>query len=49
MKVVENDVAISLTSKDVDLVVDQHSRMTISALWNGPPLLAFMPSQLLGP
>ena len=49
MQVVENDVTVSLTPEDVDLVIDQHSRMTISALWNGPPLLAFMPPQLLGP
>lgn len=49
MQVVENDVAISLTPKDIDLVIDQYSRMTISALRDGPPLLAFMPPQLLGP
>jgi hypothetical protein len=49
MQVVENDVTISLTPKDVDLAIDQYSRMTISALWHGPSLQAFMPSQLLGP
>ena len=49
VQVVENDVAISLTPKDVDLVVDQHPRMTISPLWNWASLQAFMPPQLLGP
>ena len=49
VQVVENDVAVSLAPKDVNFVVDQHSRMTISALRNGSSLQAFMPTQLLGP
>ena len=49
MQIVENDVAVSLTPKDVDLVVDQYPRMTVSALGNGPSLQAFMPPQLFGP
>lgn len=48
MQVVENDIAVSLTPKDIDLVVDQYSRVTISSLRDGPSLLAFMPPQLLG-
>ncbi len=49
VQVVKNDVAVSLAPKDVDLVVYQYSRMTISTLWNGPSFQAFMPTQLLGP
>ena len=49
VQVVENDVSVSLAPKDVDLVVDQYPRMTVSALGNGPSLQTFMPPQLLGP
>ena len=49
MQVVKYNVSVSLSSKDIDLVVDEAARMAISALGYSTSLNALVPPQLFIP
>ena len=46
VEIVEENIALSLTAKDIDLLVDSTARVRVSGSWDVADLLTTVPSQI---